>query len=64
MAFMGIFQVDYLCVTGGSGMTRMSLDELPKWLADRPGYMIIRLTPLDQPLRTYSDPANNCVRQD
>jgi len=64
MAYMGIFQVDYLCVTGGSGMTRMSLDELPKWLASNPGYMIIRLTPLNQPLRIRSDPAESCVRQD
>ena len=39
-------QVDYLCVTGGSGSTRMMLSAVPAWLANNPGYMIIRLTNL------------------
>ena len=39
-------QVDYLCVTGGSGSTRMMLSDVPGWLANNPGYMIIRLVDL------------------
>jgi len=39
-------QVDYLCVMGGAGSTRMMLSAVPEWLTNNPGYMIIRLTDL------------------
>lgn len=32
--------VDYIVATGGSGTTRMPLEELPTWLAGRPGTLI------------------------
>lgn len=38
---MKYVEVRYLCVTGGSGSTRMNLDEVPAWLDQHPGYMII-----------------------
>jgi hypothetical protein len=37
--------VRYLCVTGGSGTTRCYAAELPEWLAERPGTMIIGIDP-------------------
>jgi hypothetical protein len=36
--------VRYLDVKGGSGLTRMSLEEIPKWLSDSEGRMIIGIT--------------------
>lgn len=38
--------IEYLIVTGGSGATRMVLDDLTGWLDRHPGYMIIRIKSL------------------
>lgn len=40
-----IVSVEYLdALNGGSGMTRMSLTEVEKWLREHPGFLIRKLT--------------------
>lgn len=40
-----LVQVSYICASGGGGQTEMSLEELPKWLAERPGTLLHLIMP-------------------
>ena len=37
--------VEYICASGGSGITTMELCDIPEWLAQKPGTLIHNIYP-------------------